>query len=68
MWETWDTATRWTFVVLLLGSGMTFLPYPLWWLLWGWRHKGKEPADELLIAFRMGGCGVILLALLLWSV
>lgn len=55
-------------LVLAVGAVMMFLPYPLWWLLWGWRKKQAFPSDDLLVLFRYGGIVVMLLGIMLWTV
>ncbi len=48
-----------------LGAVMMFLPIPLWWLLFGWYRKEKNPSDDLLVAFRLGGNALVITAMIL---
>ncbi len=54
-----------TLFFVCVGSAMLFLPYPLWWLLYGCRHKGSQPHDDILVALRSGGMAVIIFGTIL---
>lgn len=52
----------WGIILGILGFSMMFLPYPTWFLLYGWRHRDKEPSDTILVAMRLGGIIFMLVA------
>lgn len=56
---------RTVYFLVVLGSLMMFLPYPMWWVLYGCRHKGSQPQDDFLVGLRTGGIAIIVTGVIL---
>lgn len=54
-----------TMVLLIIGTIMMFLPIPVWFAFYGWRHPEKQAPDDILVGLRTGGMAVIVIGMIL---
>ncbi len=53
-----------TLILMLIGTVMTFLPVPVWFVCYGWRHPEKQVPDDILVGLRLGGMALIVIGMI----
>lgn len=50
----------------LIGLFNLLVPYPAWYLSYGWRYQDAKPSGMALGVVRIGGAALLLVAILVW--
>lgn len=57
--------TQGTLILVSIGTVMMFLPIPVWFVCYGWRHPEKKAPDDILVGLRTGGMALIVIGMIL---